>query len=74
MDPKNVANAFNNFFITITEKLNNQQIEKADATSILKHSFPGNAPCLKIILITEGEIKKYSTFPETKTNHQVLMK
>jgi len=26
-DPTDVANAFHNLFITITEKLNNQQIE-----------------------------------------------
>jgi hypothetical protein len=36
-DPPDVANAFNNFFITITEKLNIQQIEKGDATSIPQH-------------------------------------
>jgi hypothetical protein len=56
-DPTYVSNAFNNLFITITEKLNIQQTEKADATSVLKHSFPGNSPTIKIILITEGEIK-----------------
>jgi hypothetical protein len=34
-DPRNMAKAFNNFFITITEKLNIQQIEEGDAVSIL---------------------------------------
>ena len=29
--PSNVASAFNNFFITVTEKLNIQQIEDGDA-------------------------------------------
>jgi hypothetical protein len=33
-DPTDVTNAFNNFFITITEKLNIQQIEKGGALSI----------------------------------------
>ena len=47
-DPKNVANAFNNAFITITENLNIQQIEKGDAVSILKDSFPGNSPSINI--------------------------
>jgi hypothetical protein len=56
-DPKNVASAFNNFFITITEKLNLQQIAKGDAISTLKDSFPGNFPNIKIIPITETEIK-----------------
>jgi len=32
----NAAKAFNNFFITITEKLNLHQIEKGDAIQILK--------------------------------------
>jgi len=35
-DQTYVAKAFNNFFITITEKLNIHQIEKADAIQILK--------------------------------------
>ena len=35
-DPTNVANASNNFLITITEKLNIQQTEKEDDT-ILKY-------------------------------------
>jgi hypothetical protein len=60
-DPKNAANAFNDFFITITEKLNIQQITKGDAISILKDPFPGNSPSIKIIPITEAEIK--STVP-----------
>jgi hypothetical protein len=34
--PTEVAKAFNNFFITITEKLNNCQIEKRAAISVLK--------------------------------------
>jgi hypothetical protein len=47
-----MANAFNNFFITITEKLSIQQIEKEDAVSILKDSFPSNFPSIKIIPFT----------------------
>jgi len=35
-DPTNVASAVNNFSVTITEKLNIQQLEKGDAISILK--------------------------------------
>jgi hypothetical protein len=51
-DPKNVAISFNNLFITITEKLNIQPIEKGGDVSFLKDSFPGNFPSIKIILIT----------------------
>ena len=42
-DPTYVANALNNFFVTNTEKLNIQQIEKGGAISILKdflETFP----------------------------------
>jgi len=39
-DPTKVANAINNSFITSIEKLNIQQIEKGDATSIVKDLFP----------------------------------
>jgi uncharacterized protein (UPF0147 family) len=56
-DPRNVASAFNNFFITITEKLNIQQIEKRDAISILKDLFRGNFPSLKILPLIETQIK-----------------
>jgi len=48
-----MANTFSNFLITMTEKLNIQQIEKGDAISILTDSFPGNLPGIKIIPITE---------------------
>ena len=52
-----MSNGFNNFSITITKKLNIQQLEKGNATSHLKDSFPGNFPSIKIIPITEDEIK-----------------
>jgi hypothetical protein len=35
-DPRSVAKAFNNLFITITEKLNTQQIEEGEVILILK--------------------------------------
>ena len=38
-DPTDAANAFNNFFVTITEKLIVQPIEKGDFISILKDSL-----------------------------------
>ena len=58
-DLTTVANAFNNFFNMIIEKLNIKQTEKGDAVSILKDSFPGNLARIKTIPITEAEIKKY---------------
>jgi hypothetical protein len=52
-----VANAFNNFFLTNSEKLNRYKSEKRDAASFLKDSFPGNFPTINIIPITEADIK-----------------
>jgi hypothetical protein len=43
-DLTTVANAINNFFITITEKLNIKQIEKRDAISVIKDLFPETSP------------------------------
>jgi len=54
-DPTNFA--FNNFFTTITEKLNVQHIEQGDAIHIIKDLFVGKCPSIKLIPISEGEIK-----------------
>ena len=69
-----MANAFNNFFTTITEKLNIQQIQKGDAISILKDSFPGKFPSIKIIPITEAEIKGilYSLKPQQSSGYDEI--
>ena len=56
-DQKTVANAFNNFFLTTSEKLNKYKSEKRDAISFSKDPFPGNFPTINIIPITEAEIK-----------------
>jgi hypothetical protein len=56
-DPKSMASAFNNFFLTVTEKLNIQKFEKGDIISFLKGALPGNFPSIRIIPITEAEIK-----------------
>jgi hypothetical protein len=56
-DPKSMASAFNNFFLTVTEKLNVQKFEKGDAISLLKDSFPRNFPTIKIIPILKLRLK-----------------
>jgi hypothetical protein len=72
-DLENVANAFSNFFLRVTEKLNIRKFEKGDAISFLKDSFPGNFPSIKIIPITEAEIKSIKHSLKQKTL-QVMMK
>jgi hypothetical protein len=59
-DPNNLANDLINFFITISEKLNIQQIEKRDVITILKDSFPRNFRRIKMVPITEAEINSNS--------------
>jgi hypothetical protein len=56
-DQTNVANGFNNFFITITAKLNIQDAEKGDAISMPRDSFPVIFPSIEIIPIMEAEVK-----------------
>jgi hypothetical protein len=67
-----MAIAFNNFFITVTEKLNIQETGKGNSTSILK---AGNFSSLKIIPFIEAEIKSIICFLKTKQKkNQVMMK
>jgi hypothetical protein len=61
-----MANAFNNFFLTVTEKLTIQKFQKGDAMSFLKDSLSGNFPSIKIIPITQAEIKSIIHSPYTK--------
>ena len=72
-DKKTVANAFNNFLLTTSEKLKRYKSEKRDAISFLKDSFPGNFPTINIIPITEAEIKGTISSLKPKTP-QVTMK
>jgi hypothetical protein len=57
MDPETVANAFNNFFLTISESLNLHKMGKEDAISFLKDAFPVTFHNIKSIPTTETEIK-----------------
>jgi hypothetical protein len=56
-NPTDMASTFNNLFKTITVKLNIQQTQKGDATSILKGSLPGNFSSIKIIRNSYAEMK-----------------
>ena len=67
-DQKTVANAFNNLFLTTSEKLNWYESEKRDAISFLNDSFPGNVPTINIIPITKAEIKGIISSPKPKNS------
>ena len=49
-----------------------QQIEKGDAISILKDSFPGNFPGIKIIPVIEIEVKSIIHSPNQKNRRAVI--
>jgi hypothetical protein len=63
-DPVTVANVFNTFFLTIIEGLKLQHMRNEDAISFLKHAFPLKFPDIKIIPITETEIKSIRHSPK----------
>ena len=67
-DQKTVANTFNNFFLTISEKLDIHTLGKGDAISFLKDSFPTKFPNLNVIPITEAEIKSIISSLKPKTS------
>jgi hypothetical protein len=58
-------------YITTAGKYNIYQIQKGDAISVLKDSFPGKFPSIKIIPITEGEIKSTIHYLQQQKNHHV---
>jgi len=43
-ESEHVANALNDLFLTLIENLNLWHVEKEEAKSFLKESFPGNFP------------------------------
>jgi len=51
-----VANFFNNLFITITKKLEIQQIENGNAIATLQYYCPGNFLGITVSPITEAEV------------------
>jgi hypothetical protein len=59
-----VAHAFSDFFITIAEKLHIQQIGERNSTSFLKDSSCGNFSSMRIIPVTEADIKRLMPSPK----------
>jgi hypothetical protein len=66
-----IADAFNTFFLTITENLNLNQEARGDAISFLKDAFPRTFPGIKTISTTETEIK--SIIHSKQKTLQVIM-
>jgi hypothetical protein len=75
-DPSMVASAFNNFFLTVAEKLNTHKPEKGHVISFLKDSFPTNFTSIKIIPVTATEIKSIirSLKPKNSSGYDEITK
>jgi hypothetical protein len=56
-DPQKIVDAFNTFFLKITENLDLHQEARHDAISFLKNAFPRKFTYFKIILTTKTAIK-----------------
>jgi hypothetical protein len=50
------AEAFNNYFLNVTENLNTQSA-KDNSISLLKNYYPSEFPPMQIVPVTEGEIR-----------------
>jgi hypothetical protein len=60
-DPGKVSVASNSLFLIFNKNLNMHQVQKADAITLLKDMLVGKCPGIKIIPVTDGEIKNLST-------------
>jgi hypothetical protein len=54
--PEKAAEAFNNFFLAVTDSLNLQSVKESSAISFLRNSYPKSFPNMKTIPVTEVEI------------------
>ena len=52
-----IAKAFNNYFINIKEDFNNNSSDADKALQSLKESYPESRPVMKLIPVTEIEVK-----------------
>jgi hypothetical protein len=72
-DTKDIANAFNNFFIQIAEDLNNKQINVHKVLQFLKEGFPNKTTEMKIFPVTETEMINSIKSLKTIKTHQDMM-
>jgi hypothetical protein len=56
-DPEEIANAFNTYFLTITDKLGLHQEGRGEAISFFREAIPRKFPGIKTIPSTGTEIK-----------------
>jgi len=53
-----IAKAFNSYFINITEDLNNNSSDVDKALQLLRKSYPESTPVMKLIPVTETEVRE----------------
>jgi len=59
--PKQAAEAFNNYFLNISENLNIHIAKDNNPLSLLKKCYPFEFPPMQTVPITEGEISIISS-------------
>jgi len=68
--PKLIANSFNTYFLTITERMNNDTttITKEDTIKYLSKAIPRTFPNMNLMSTTENEIKSKINFLKSKNS------
>ena len=66
--PKRAAEAFNNYFLNISENLNIYIAKDNNPISLLKRYNPFQFPPMQIVPITEGEIRSIISSPKSKNS------
>lgn len=60
----NIAKAFNSYFINITEDLINNSSDVDEALQLLKKCYPESIPVMKLIPVTEIEVRDITKIPQ----------
>jgi len=66
--PKQAAEAFNNYFLNITENLNINFAKDNNPISLLKKNYPFEFPTRQTVPITEGEIRSIISSLKSKNS------
>jgi len=65
---KQAAEAFNNYFLNITENLNIHIAKDNNPISLLKRYYPFQFPPMQIVPITEGEVRNIISSLKSKNS------
>jgi hypothetical protein len=61
VNPSQAADAFNNYFLSVIERLNLTDVQADSAISHLQRSYPNSFPVIAVVPVTEAE---FNWFPK----------